>query len=99
MSHTTETAASRVPAFANEAQAAAFWDSHSPLDYPDEFEEVEVRFVRASVGDDLTIGLDAAEMEQLHRLADERGTRPSDLARAWVVAALRGETIGAAAPS
>ena len=33
--------AERIPSFANEQEAAAFWDNHSPLDFPDDFEEVE----------------------------------------------------------
>lgn len=29
------------PQFANEQEAADYWDEHSPLDFPDDFEEVE----------------------------------------------------------
>ena len=35
-----ERAEKRVPVFADEQEeAAAFWDTHSPLDFPDNFEE------------------------------------------------------------
>jgi hypothetical protein len=39
---------SRVPAFANEQEAARFWDMHSPLGYPDDFEEVPLIVQQAS---------------------------------------------------
>ena len=36
----------RVPSFKDETEAAAFWDTHSPLDYPEEFREAQVEFSR-----------------------------------------------------
>lgn len=31
----------KLPKFKSEEQEARFWDTHSPLDYPDEFTEVK----------------------------------------------------------
>lgn len=35
-----------IPRFNGIEEAAAFWDTHSPLDYPENFREVKVRFTR-----------------------------------------------------
>jgi len=34
----------RLPKFKSEEEEACFWDTHSPLDYPDEFTEVKEPF-------------------------------------------------------
>ena len=44
-----------IPTFNNEAEAAAFWDTHSPEDYPDQFVEAEVRFSRPLIKRGLSI--------------------------------------------
>jgi hypothetical protein len=37
----------------------------------------------------LTVKLEARDLDALRRLAEERGTKPSTLAREWIVARLR----------
>ncbi len=34
----------KLPKFKSEGEEARFWDTHSPLDYPDEFTEVKEPF-------------------------------------------------------
>lgn len=34
----------KIPKFKSEKEEAAFWSKHSPLDYPEEFKEVEKPF-------------------------------------------------------
>lgn len=33
-----------IPAFRSHEEEAEFWDTHSPLDFPEEFEDVDVKF-------------------------------------------------------
>ncbi|HEY7064986.1 MAG TPA: CopG family antitoxin [Chloroflexota bacterium] len=84
-------AASRIPKFANEAEAAAFWDTHSPLDYPEEFQEVDVKFTRPLVKRGLTVKLADETIAELRDLARARGVGPSTLARMWIIEHLRAE--------
>lgn len=79
------TDAKRVPAFQTEAEAAAFWDTHSPLDFPDEFEEVQVRFTRPLLRRGVAFELSPEAAERLRRVARERGTTPSALAQDWIL--------------
>jgi hypothetical protein len=81
MTKKTERSARHVPAFANEQEAAAFWDTHSPLDFPGEFEEVELDRGRPARKRGLTVKLDQATIDQLTAIADEKGIGPSTLAR------------------
>jgi predicted DNA binding CopG/RHH family protein len=81
--------ARELPAFKDEAEAAAFWDTHSPLDYPEQFQEVQVTFSRPLVKRGLTIKLTEDSIERLRRLASEKGIGPSTLARMWILERLR----------
>src|SRR5262249_13560811 len=78
-----------VPEFADEAEAGVFWDTHSPLDYPDEFQEVQVRFSRPLIKRGLTVKLGEDTLEQLRRVASEKGIGPSTLVRMWILERLR----------
>ncbi len=79
----------KIPRFANEEEAAAFWDTHSPLDYPEEFEEVSVTFARPLMKRGLTIKLSEETLRELRALAREQGIGPSTLVRMWVLERLR----------
>jgi CopG antitoxin of type II toxin-antitoxin system len=79
----------RIPTFANEQEAATFWDSHSPLDYPDEFEEVEVTIDRRTRKRSLTVTLDQSTIDRLASIAREQGIGLSTLARMWILEHLR----------
>jgi hypothetical protein len=80
-----ERAEKKVPVFADEQEAAAFWDTHSPLDFPDDFEEVELRISRPARKRSLTVDLDSAAIERLSAVAADQGTDPSSLARRWIL--------------
>ena len=79
MTKRTETEATNPPAFKNEAEAAAFWDTHSPLDYPQDFTETEVTFDRPLIKRGLTIKLSEHTIEQLRELAARRRVRKRDV--------------------
>ena len=79
----------RLPTFATEQEAAAFWDAHSPLDYPDDFQPVEVDVRKPLIKRGLTVKLDHDTIEQLTTIAQERGVGPSTLARMWILEQLK----------
>jgi hypothetical protein len=87
----TERSAPRAPRFRNEQEAAAFWDTHSPLDYPEEFREVEVAVDRPLIKRGLTVKLAPETIEQLTQLARQKGIGPTTLARMWILEHLRAE--------
>jgi hypothetical protein len=89
MSTVKRVEANGVPPFEDEREAAAFWDTHSPLDYPEEFQEVTVAVNRPAERHRLAIGLSERAMEQLENIAGDRGVSASALARGWILEHLR----------
>jgi hypothetical protein len=85
MTKKRERSAERVPTFATEQEAAAFWDSHSPLDFPDDFEEAEISIARSTRKRGLTVKLDQATIDRLTMIAERKGVGPSTLARMWIL--------------
>lgn len=85
----TDGSEDKVPTFANDQEAAAFWDIHSPLDYPDEFDEAEVTIDRRTRKRGLTVKLDQTTIDRLSSIAREQGIGPSTLARMWILEHLR----------
>jgi hypothetical protein len=82
---TSERPMGSVPTFANAQEAAEFWDTHSPLDFPDFFEEAEVSIRRPSRMRGLTVKLDQATIDKLDSIARRQGIGPSTLARMWIL--------------
>ena len=85
MTKKRERSAERIPPFANEEEAAAFWDIHSPLDFPDHIEEAEVSIARSTRKRGLTVKLDQATIDRLTVVAEGKGIGPSTLARMWIL--------------
>jgi hypothetical protein len=83
--------ASQIPPFRNLAEAAAFWDTHSPLDYPNEFHEAEVKFAPSVGKRGLTVRLAENTIAELREIAEARGVGPSTLARMWILEHLQAE--------
>lgn len=82
---------SRVPNFATEEDARAFWDTHSPEDFPGEFSEVNVEIERPLIKRGLTVKLSEETISQLRELAQAQGIGPSTLARMWILERLQGQ--------
>ena len=80
---------SQIPEFKDEAEAAAFWDTHSPEDFTEEFEDVQVRFAKPLVKRGLTVKLSDETIEQLRKIAEAQGIGPTTLVRMWVLERLR----------
>jgi hypothetical protein len=78
-----------VPELADLKEAADFWDTHSPLDFPDHFEEVEIADNRPSRKKGITVKLEQRTIDRLTSIARERGIGPSTLARMWILEHLR----------
>ena len=89
MAQPKEAESAKLPKFKDEKEMAEFWDTHSPLDYPEEFREADVRFSRPLIKRGLTIKLSEQTIEELRQLAHERGIGPSTLARMWILEHLR----------
>jgi predicted DNA binding CopG/RHH family protein len=80
----------RIPAFENIEEEAEFWDTHSVLDFPDEFEYVGFEEPRAKKDAPITIRLDYADRTRLKAEAEKMGIGPSTLARIWIKEKLAG---------
>ena len=91
MARRTETT-QRVPSFSSPADEAAFWDTHSPLDFPGEW--VEEERPSHSLGHVLGVRLDAATLEKLSDLARAKGIGPSTLVRMWILERLESAPTG-----
>lgn len=85
MAQQKETQPKKVPKFRSEQEAAEFWDTHSPLDYPEEFKEVQVSFDRPLIKRGLTIKLSEETIEELRSIANHQGIGPSTLVRMWIL--------------
>ena len=85
MTKKRERSTERIPSFTDEQEAAAFWDTHSPLDFPDEFEEAEVSIARSTRKRGLTVKLDQGTIDRLTAIAEGKGIGPSTLARMWIL--------------
>jgi CopG antitoxin of type II toxin-antitoxin system len=98
MTQSRKRGAEQIPTFKDEAEAAAFWDTHSPEDYPEEFVEAEVRFSRPLIKRGLTIKLSEDTIRDLREIAQQKGIGPSTLVRMWVLEHLREVRRPAATP-
>lgn len=80
----------RIPGFQNIEEEAEFWDTHSVLDFPDEFEYVGFVEARGKKDAPITIRLDRADRARLKAEAEKMGIGPSTLARIWIKERLAG---------
>ncbi len=66
-------------------EEARFWETHSPLDYPDDWAKVDQTQVDSTLGHILAVRLDAKAIEKLARMGRKVGVGPSSVARAWIL--------------
>ena len=78
-----------IPKFKDAAEMGEFWDTHSPVDFPEHFQEVEARFSRPLIKRGLTVKLDEDTLKQLSETAKEKGIGPSTLVRMWILEHLK----------
>lgn len=85
----TEKPGNKVPNFISPKEEAAFWESHSPLEFPGEFETVEVDIDRPLRHERvLSIRLDELTITRMEALARQRHIGKSTLARMLIVQGL-----------
>jgi len=77
----------KVSQFRSEEEEAEFWSVHSPLEFPEESEEVEVQVSRP-LKSVLSIRLDPEYRQQLREIARHYGVGPTTLARMFIVASI-----------
>jgi len=75
--------ARRIPDFTTREEEAAWWDTHSIVDYLDELEPVKVRFAE-NLSNPMAVRFDARDRAELTRRAKAQGIGPSTLVRMWV---------------
>jgi hypothetical protein len=80
----------RIPEFKNIEEEAEFWDTHSVLDFPDEFEYVGFEEPRAKKEAPISVRLDRTDRNRLKAEAEKMGIGPSTLARIWIKERLAG---------
>jgi len=90
----------KIPKFKSEKEEAKFWDSHSPLDYSDEFVDVEKpmeispalieRILQANQGRKqlLTLRMTPKQIELVRKIAATKGCGYQTQMRMWVVAGI-----------
>ncbi len=77
---------SQIPKFRSLEEEAAFWDIHSPLDYPNEWTEAKKRAKTGrGLGHILAVRLDARTLDKLAVVGRRKGVGPSTLVRMWVM--------------
>ena len=83
MTETTARKNGRIPDFESAEEEAKFWDTHSVLDYLDEFGPPQ--FVsKKSHRQGITVRFEPETLAQLRAYAKEQGIRPTTLMRIWV---------------
>ncbi len=75
---------SGIPKFKSYEEEALFWDTHSSEDFPEEFKVVDVH-VQRPLRIRIAIPLERSTMTELERISKEKGTKPTILARQWIM--------------
>jgi hypothetical protein len=75
----------QIPRFQSVEEEAEFWDTHSPLDYPDYWEESKPVKAERPLGHILGVRLDAKVVGEMAEIARRKGIGPSTLARIWLM--------------
>ncbi len=93
----------KLPKFKSEEDEARFWDTHSPLDYPDEFVEVKEPFKfapallrkvakrREERKRSLTLRMGQLQIDLAKVIAKDKGLGYQTLMRMWVIEGIRKE--------
>lgn len=73
-----------IPDFKNREEEAKFFDTHDMADFQDEFKTVKAKFAK-NLSEGITIRFDQPTLNQLRKLAHEKGLGPTTLARMWIL--------------
>ena len=75
----------RTPKFQSLEEEAAFWKTHSPLDYPEQWVEDKTFTTANPLVHTLAVRLDTNTIDKLAAIAHKKGLGPSTLARMWLL--------------
>ena len=75
---------SKIPQTDSVAELARFWDTHDVTEFEDELEEVKAPVFERESENVLRVTLPSSEAAALHRAAESRGVRDTELVREWV---------------
>jgi hypothetical protein len=81
----------RIPKFKTLEEEAAFWDTHSPLEFEDEWVEVKRINVARPLRHFFELELDAKLLTRLTALSRKRELSLSELLRGWIEERLTAE--------
>ncbi len=85
---------SKIPKFNSEDEERAFWSTHSPLDYQDNFEPVEFDLSELKPSTKtISIRLPKSMIDQLKRLANKRDVPYQSLLKILLGEKLREESV------
>jgi len=84
----------KMPRFKSREEEAEFWDTHSPLDFEDEWVEVKRIKVARPLIHTLAVRMDAKTIDRLAAIGRKKGIGSSTLARMWLLERLDQETGG-----
>jgi len=79
---------SQIPDFKSLADEAEFWDTHSVLDYLDEFGSPQF-VAKKTYTQGITVRFEPDTLAQLRAYAKEQGIGPTTLMRMWVLERLK----------
>ena len=88
MTDTNRNQKSRVPVFKSIEEEAVFWDTHSVLDYLENFGTPQFVSKKAQT-QGITVRFEQETLSQLRACAKEQGIGPTTLMRMWVLERLR----------
>lgn len=88
MTDTNRNQKSRVPVFKSIEEEAVFWDTHSVLDYLENFGTPQFVSKKAQT-QGITVRFEQETLAQLRACAKEQGIGPTTLMRMWVLERLR----------
>ena len=91
----------RIPEFKSEEEEAEFWATHSPEDFADELEPVDIEFTLSKklrtkhaarrCKKQLTIRLEQRQIDAARAIAAHKGIGYQTLLRMWIVEGIRNE--------
>lgn len=81
---------SRIPKFKSLEEEAEFWDTHSFVDFEDEFEDVDIVVeLQKPAEETLILRIQKSLKKQLAAIAKKQGISVSSLSRMWLMERLR----------
>lgn len=82
----------KIPIFKSEEEEREFWVSHSPLDFPEEFKDVEIKVLDLRrKKSPISIRLDPILKESVKKLANIKRVKYQSLIQEWIKEKLREE--------